>query len=215
MSKVRVQSFAISIDGFSAGPNQSLENPLGVNGPELMEWFFQTRIWRTMHGQTDGEEGVDNEIAGLGFANIGAWILGRNMFGPVRGPWPDESWKGWWGDEPPYHTPVFVLTHHARPPLRMAGGTDFHFVTEGIHAALEQARAAAGERDVRVGGGVQSVRQYLRARLIDEMHLALRPVLLGDGEQLLKEIDLRALGYECTKYVAGERAAHMFLTKRP
>ena len=179
MSKLRVQSFAISIDGYGAGPNQDLQNPLGVRGPELMEWFFHTRVWRRMHGQDDGETGVDNGMAEQGFAGIGAWILGRNMFGPVRGPWPDESWKGWWGDEPPYHTPVFVLTHHPRAPLRMAGGTEFHFVTEGIHAALEQATAAAGGRDVRLGGGVSTIRQYLRAGLIDELHLAIRPVLLG------------------------------------
>lgn len=214
MSKLRVLSFGVSLDGFGAGPDQSLENPLGVNGTELMDWFFHTRLWQKMHGQAGGEEGLDNEVAGLGFANIGAWILGRNMFGPVRGPWPDENWKGWWGDEPPYHTPVFVLTHHARASLQMAGGTKFHFVTEGIHAALEQARAAAGERDVRVGGGVETIRQYLRAGLIDEMHLALSSVLLGSGEHLLRDINLRALGYECTKHAAGERAAHIFLTKR-
>ena len=214
MSKVRVQSFAISVDGYGAGPNQDLQNPLGVGGPELMEWFFHTRVWRSMHGQDDGETGVDNEIAEQGFAGIGAWILGRNMFGPVRGPWPDESWQGWWGDEPPYHTPVFVLTHYARATLGMAGGTEFHFVTEGIHAALEQARAAAGGRDIRLGGGVSTIRQYLRAALVDELHLAIRPVLLGSGEHLLRDIDLRALGYECEKYVAGERAAHVFLRKR-
>jgi dihydrofolate reductase len=214
MSKLRVQSFGISIDGYGAGPNQSLENPLGVRGPELMEWFTHTRMWREMQGQPGGETGVDNEMAELGFANIGAWILGRNMFGPVRGPWPDESWKGWWGDEPPYHTPVFVLTHHPRPTLRMAGGTEFRFVTDGIHAALEQATAAAGGRDVRLGGGVSTVRQYLRAGLVDEMHLALRPVLLGSGEHLLHDIDTHALGYECAKHVAGERATHVWLRKR-
>ncbi|HJZ79192.1 MAG TPA: dihydrofolate reductase family protein [Pyrinomonadaceae bacterium] len=214
MSKLRVQSFAISIDGYGAGPNQDLENPLGTGGLDLMDWVFRTRFWRAMHGEADGETGIDNETAELGFANIGAWILGRNMFGPVRGPWPDESWKGWWGDEPPYHTPVFVLTHHARPKLRMAGGTEFHFVTEGIHAALEQARAAAGGLDVRLGGGVDTIRQYLRAGLIDELHLALSPVLLGSGEHLLRDIDLRVLGYECAKYLAGERAAHVFLRKR-
>ena len=214
MSKLRVQSFGISIDGYGAGPNQSLENPLGVRGPELMEWFTHTRMWREMQGQPGGETGVDNEMAEQGFANIGAWILGRNMFGPVRGPWPDESWKGWWGDEPPYHTPVFVLTHHPRPTLRMAGGTEFRFVTDGIHAALEQATAAAGGRDVRLGGGVSTVRQYLRAGLVDEMHLALRPVLLGSGEHLLHDIDTHALGYECAKHVAGERATHVWLRKR-
>ena len=214
MSKVRVLSFAISIDGYGAGPNQDLHNPLGVGGPELMEWFFSTRAWRGMHGQEGGETGTDNAMAEKGFADIGAWILGRNMFGPVRGPWPDESWKGWWGEEPPYHTPVFVLTHHARAPLMMKGGTEFRFVTEGIHAALEQAKAAAGRRDVRIGGGVATVRQYLSAGLIDELHLPLRPVLLGSGEHLLGGIDLRALGYECAEHVAGERALHVFLRKR-
>jgi dihydrofolate reductase len=211
--KLRVQSFGISIDGYSAGPNQDLQNPLGVHGPELMEWFFHTRVWRQMHGLPDGETGIDNDIAEQAFAGIGAWILGRNMFGPVRGPWPDESWKGWWGDEPPYHTPVFVLTHHPRPPLRMAGGTEFRFVTDGIHSALDQARAAAGARDVRVGGGVATIRQYLQAGLIDDLHLAIRPVLLGSGEHLLQGIDMRSLGYECTKHVAGERATHVFLSK--
>jgi len=214
MAKLRVQSFAISIDGYGAGPSQDLRNPLGVKGPELMEWFFHTRIWRQMYGEGSGETGIDNDIAEQGFAGIGAWIIGRNMFGPVRGPWPDESWKGWWGEEPPYHVPVFVLTHYARPPLTMAGGTVFHFVTAGIHAALELAIAAAGGGDVRVGGGVATIRQYLRAALIDELHLAISPVLLGCGEHLLNDIDLSALGYECEKYVAGERAAHVFLRRR-
>jgi dihydrofolate reductase len=213
-AKLRVLSFAISIDGYGAGPNQSLQNPLGVGGPDLMQWCLPTRVWRSMQGQDGGETGVDNGIAERGFAGIGAWILGRNMFGPVRGPWPDESWKGWWGDEPPYHTPVFVLTHHPRAPLRMAGGTEFHFVTAGIQAALEQATAAAGGGDVRLGGGVSTIRQYLRAGLIDELHLAISPVLLGSGEHLLSGIDTRALGYECEKYVAGERASHVFLRKR-
>jgi len=213
-SKVRVLSFATSIDGYGAGPHQDLENPLGVHGPELMEWFFHTRVWRQMHGLPDGETGIDNDVAEQAFAGLGAWILGRNMFGPVRGPWPDESWKGWWGDEPPYHTPVFVLTHHPRPPLKMAGGTEFRFVTEGIHSALEQARAAAGVRDVRVGGGVATIRQYLQAGLIDDLRLAIRPVLLGSGEHLLQGIDMRSLGYECTKSVAGERATHVFLSRR-
>jgi dihydrofolate reductase len=212
--KLRVQSFGISVDGFGAGSSQDLQHPLGVRGPELMEWVFHTRLWLTMYGEGAGETGVDNEVAEQGFAGIGAWILGRNMFGPVRGPWPDESWKGWWGDEPPYHTPVFVVTHHARPPLRMAGGTEFRFVTEGIHAALEEATAAAGGRDVRLGGGVATIRQYLRARLIDELHLAVSPVLLGSGEHLFSGIDLHALGYECVKHVPGERASHVFLRKR-
>ncbi|MGE5523056.1 MAG: dihydrofolate reductase family protein [Rhodospirillaceae bacterium] len=214
MPKLRVLSFAVSIDGYGAGPNQDLENPLGVGGVELMEWFFHTRAWRAMHGQDGGETGIDNGIAERGFAGIGAWIIGRNMFGPVRGPWPDESWRGWWGDEPPYRVPVFVLTHHARPSLKMKGGTEFHFVTEGIHAALDRATAAAGGRDVRLGGGVSTVRQYLQAGLVDEMHLAVRPVLLGTGEPLLSGIDLSALGYECAEWVAGERATHVFVRKR-
>ncbi len=203
----------MSIDGFSAGPNQDLNNPLGVNGPELFTWFFKTRVFRHMQGHGDGETGVDNAVAEEGFQNIGAFILGRNMFGPVRGPWPDDSWRGWWGEEPPYHTPVFVLTHHPRQPLKMAGGTEFIFVTDGIHAALDRARAAAGARDIRIGGGVETIRQYLRERLIDEIHLAMQPVLLGSGENLLHGIDLRALGYECTRSVAGERATHLFLRK--
>ena len=214
MSKLRVQSFTISIDGYGAGPDQSLENPLGLRGAELMEWLFHSRMFRRMHGHDDGETGVDNRIAERGFADIGAWILGRNMFGPVRGPWPDESWKGWWGDEPPYHVPVFVLTHHPRAPLQMSGGTEFRFVTAGIHAALAQAREAAGGRDVRLGGGVFTVRQYLRAALVDELHLAVRPVLLGSGEHLFGGLDLYKLGYQCTESIAGERATHVFLRKR-
>jgi len=213
VSRVLVRSFAISIDGYGAGPNQDLQHPLGVRGPELMEWFFHTRAWRSMHGQEEGETGVDNQIAEQGFSGIGAWILGRNMFGPVRGPWPDDSWKGWWGDEPPYRTPVYVLTHYPRAPLPMAGGTEFRFVTAGIHAALEQARAAAAGRDVRLGGGVSTIRQYLRAGLVDELHLAIRPVLLGCGEHLLGGIDMRALGYECAQCIAGERATHVFLRR--
>jgi len=214
MAKLVVRSFAMSIDGYSAGPSQDLQNPLGVNGPELMEWFFPTRVWRSMQGQPDGETGVDNEIAERGFHRIGAWILGRNMFGPVRGPWPDDSWKGWWGDTPPYHVPTFVLTHHPRPSLKMAGGTEFHFVTDGIHAALERAAAAAGDRDIRIGGGVATIRQYLHERLIDELHLAVRPVLLGTGENLFEGIDMRSLGYECAGSTAGERATHYFIHKR-
>jgi dihydrofolate reductase len=203
----------MSLDGFGAGPDQDVQHPLGVNGPELMEWFFHTRVWRQMHGQPDGETGVDHRIAEQGFVNVGAWILGRNMFGPVRGPWPDESWKGWWGDEPPYHVPAFVLTHHPRPPLEMAGGTTFHFVTDGIESALAQAKAAAGGRDVRIGGGVGTIRQFLRARLVDDLHLAVRPVLLGRGEHLMRDLDLRALGYEYAEHVAGERAMHVFLRR--
>ncbi len=214
MSKLRVHSFSISIDGYGAGPNQDLQNPLGVGGLKLFDWFFATRTWQRMHGHEDGETGVDDDIAAQGFAGIGAWILGRNMFGPIRGPWPDDSWKGWWGDEPPYHTPVFVLTHHPRAPLRMAGSTEFRFVTDGIHVALRQAMQAAGGRDVRLGGGVSTIRQYLRAGLIDEMHLAITPVLLGAGEHLLNGIDMPALGYECTGHVAGARATHVIVRKR-
>jgi dihydrofolate reductase len=213
MARVRVQSFGVSIDGYGAGPDQSLQNPLGVGGPDLMQWFMPTRMWRRMNGKDDGETGVDNSFAEQGFENVGAWILGRNMFGPVRGPWPDESWKGWWGEEPPYHVPVFVLTHHPRAPLAMKGGTTFHFVTGGIHAALEQAKAAAGGRDVRIGGGVSTVRQFLQARLIDALHLAVRPVLLGAGEKLFDGLDLRALGYECGEYKQGERAMHVVVRK--
>jgi len=216
MSRLLVRSFGVSLDGFAAGPDQSLQNPLGVRGPELMDWFFPTQVRQRMQKGSDakGETGVDNEIAEQGFASMGAWILGRNMFGPVRGPWPDENWKGWWGDEPPYHVPVFVLTHHARAPLTMQGGTIFHFVTGGIHEALALARDAAGGRDVRVGGGVATVREYLKAGLLDELHLAVRPVLLGKGEALFEGLDLPALGYSCERQVAGERATHMFLRRK-
>jgi Dihydrofolate reductase len=213
MSKLRVQSFGVSIDGYGAGPNQDLEHPLGVNGPDLMMWFMHTRTWREMQGLPGGETGVDNEIATRGMSGFGAWILGRNMFGPVRGPWPDESWKGWWGDEPPYHVPTFVLTHYPRAPIAMKGGTEFRFVTDGIHSALKQAKAAAGDRDIRLGGGVSTVRQFLSAGLVDEIHLAIAPVLLGSGEHLLHGIDLRSLGYEVVDRVVGERATHMFLRK--
>ena len=214
MAKIRVASFAVSLDGFGAGPDQSLQHPLGVRGPELMQWFFPTRAWRQMQGQEGGETGIDNRMAEQSFHDVGAWILGRNMFGPVRGPWPDERWKGWWGDEPPYHTPVFVLTHHPRPALPMAGGTEFRFVTGGIHAALEQALAAAGGRDVRIGGGVSTVRQYVAERLVDELHLAVSPCLLGAGESLFSGLDLRSLGYEVAESFAGERATHVVIRKR-
>ena len=214
MSRVRVAAFAVSLDGYGAGPDQSLENPLGVGFPEVMGWFFPTRFFRDMHGDKGGgETGVDNSMAEKSFENVGAWILGRNMFGPVRGPWLNEDWKGWWGDEPPYRCQVFVLTHHPRPTLRMKGGTDFHFVTDGIHAALERAREAAGGRDVRIGGGVATVRQYLKERLIDELHLAQRPVLSGRGENLFAGLDLHALGYAVANTVAGERAHHVMLRR--
>ena len=214
MPKLRVACFSLSLDGYGAGSDQDLRNPIGAGGMKLMEWFFPTRTWRRMQGQDAGEAGIDDGMAEQGFRGVGAWILGRNMFGPVRGPWPDDSWKGWWGEEPPYHTPVFVLTHHPRPPLAMAGGTEFRFVTEGIHAALDQAREAAGSLDIRLGGGVATARQYLQAGLVDELHLALRPVLLGTGEPLFAGLDLPALGYECTRHLAGERAMHLHLTRK-
>lgn len=214
MSKLRVLSFGLSLDGYGAGPNQNLTHPLGENFSEVMEWFFPTQVFHKMRGGTGGETGIDNKMAEGGFANLGAWILGRNMFGPVRGPWPDESWKGWWGDEPPYHVPVFVLTHHARKPLEMKGGTTFHFVTDGIASALKQAKAAAGGKDVRVGGGASTIRQYLEAGLIDDLHLAVRPVLIGRGENFFHGLDLRALGYECETSIAGERATHIFIRRK-
>jgi len=207
MSKLRVHAFSISLDGYGAGPRQDLQNPLGVGGPAMFDWFFHTRTWHRMHGPSDGEAGVDDEMASRGFVGIGAWIMGRNMFGPVRGPWPDESWKGWWGDEPPYHTPVFVLTHHPRDPIRMKGGTEFRFVTDGIHSALRQAKDVARGQDVRLGGGVATMREYLTASLIDELQLTIAPVLLGAGEHLLQGLDLPALGYECVEHVSGGRAA--------
>jgi len=213
MSRVRVHAFTISVDGYGAGPRQSLESPLGEGGKNLHEWMFATRTARRMFGQEGGETGVDDDFAARGFENIGAWILGRNMFGPVRGPWPDESWKGWWGETPPYHTQVFVLTHHARPPLEMAGGTTFHFVTDGAESALRQAKAAAAGQDVRVGGGAQTIREYLTARLIDELHLVISPVLLGSGESPFAGIDLTRLGYRCTGQVPGARATHVLLQK--
>jgi dihydrofolate reductase len=214
MSKVVVvQAFGVSLDGFSAGTDQSLENPLGVRGPELMEWFFSTRTFIEQHGGEGGETGIDDSFAAESMSGKGAWILGRNMFGPVRGVWPNDDWKGWWGDEPPYHVPTFVLTHHAREPIEMKGGTTFHFVTDGIHSALEQAKAAAGDKDIRIGGGPATVRQYLEARLIDELHLALRPVILGRGEPLFAGLDLRELGYQVERMVPGERAAHMFVKR--
>src|SRR5438874_2191569 len=214
MGKVRVACFGLTLDGFSAGADQSLQNPLGVHGTEMMDWFFPTDVFRKVHGDGEsGETGVDNDMAARSFENVGAWVLGRNMFGPVRGPWPDESWKGWWGEEPPYHVPTFVLTHHARKPLEMKGGTTFHFVTDGIHSALQRAKDAAKERDVRIGGGVATIQQYLRAKLIDQMHLAFRPILMGSGENLFAGVDMAALGYECTEHVATEHAMHVVLTR--
>lgn len=214
MSKLRVQSFSISIDGYGAGLHQDLANPLGVGGMALHQWFFATRTFQKMHGGDGGATGIDDDFAARGFANVGAWILGRNMFGPVRGPWPDDAWKGWWGENPPYHTPVFVLTNHPRPSVAMDGGTVFHFVADGIRAALARAIEAAHGQDVRLGGGVATIRQYLRAALIDEMHLAILPVLLGSGEHLLAGIDAAALGYQCAEHVATPNATHVVLTRR-
>ncbi|NPC54655.1 dihydrofolate reductase family protein [Caenimonas soli] len=214
MTKLKVQAFAVSIDGYGAGPRQSLEHPLGVGGESLHEWFFPTRTFKEMLGGGEGgSSGVDDDFARRSFDNMGAWILGRNMFGPVRGPWPDDEWKGWWGSNPPYHVPVFVLTHHPRASITMEGGTVFHFVTGGIHEALERAREAAQGRDVRVGGGVATVRQYLQAGLLDEIHLAISPTLLGSGEALLAGIDLLQLGFRVTEHVASPHASHVVLTK--
>jgi len=214
MSRTRVNCFSVSLDGFGAGPDQSLQNPLGVGGMAVHEWVFPTRTFQAMLGHHGGSTGVDDDYAARGFAGVGAWILGRNMFGPVRGPWPDESWKGWWGASPPYHTPVFVLTHHARDPVEMEGGTTFHFVTDGIEAALERAKAAAQGQDVRIGGGVSTIRQYLEAGLVDELHLALAPAVLGAGEALLTGIDLPALGFEKTQHASSPNALHVVLTRR-
>lgn len=214
MSRVRVAGFSVSLDGFAAGIDQSLENPLGKRGPEIFEWFFPTRTFRTQHGSgADGEVGVDDDFARRAMAGFGAFILGRNMFGPVRGEWPDDQWKGWWGANPPYHAPTFVLTHHPRPSIEMEGGTTFHFVTEGIDVALHRARAAAGSKDVKIGGGVDTVRQYVRAGHVDEIQLAVAPLMLGQGEALFTGIDLRALGYRTTEHMPTARATHIVLTK--
>lgn len=215
MARVRVESFTISLDGYGAGPSQDIDNPLGVGGTDLHQWAHTTRTFqRALFGADRGTTGIDDDFAARGFSNIGAWILGRNMFGPIRGPWPDMSWRGWWADNPPFHVPVFILTHYARPPISMEGNTTFHFVTTGIHDALDQARKAANGMDVRIGGGPDTVQQYLRAGLIDELHVAITPVLLGRGEKLLDAVDLRALGYECVKHVASEKATHVVLERR-
>jgi dihydrofolate reductase len=221
MSRLRVNAFGISIDGYGAGPDQALDNPMGIGGMALHGWVLDTRTFREMHidpaspqgGGEPGRGGVDDDFAARSFGNVGAWILGRNMFGPIRGPWPDDAWKGWWGTNPPYHVPVFVLTHHARAPITMEGGTTFHFVTDGIHAALRRAKEAARGKDVRLGGGPATIRQYLTAGLIDELHLAISPVLLGRGEPLFAGIDAVGLGYRCTEHVSSERATHVVLTK--
>ena len=208
MARLLVSWFSLSLDGYGAGPRQSREDPLGVGGEALHDWIVRTRTFKKGKG---GETGIDDDVAARGKGDQGAWILGRNMFGPIRGPWLDDSWRGWWGANPPYHVPVFVLTHHKRAPVEMEGGTVFHFVTEGIEAALERARAAAGQKDIRLGGGVSTIRQYLKAKLVDQMHLAVEPMLLGAGEHLLAGLDLPTLGYKCTDSVSGEKAVHYFI----
>lgn len=214
MPKVRVASFSISVDGYGAGPDQDRDNPLGRRGEELHEWFTPTRSFRKAHGESGGTSGIDEDFAAQGFDDVGAWIIGRNMFGPVRGHWPDDSWRGWWGDKPPFHVPVLVLTHHARDPVEMEGGTTFHFVTDGIESALAQARAAAGDKDVRIGGGIATIQQYLKARLIDELHIAIAPIFLGRGESMFAGLDLDALGYEVTEIEAGEAALHLQIGRK-
>jgi dihydrofolate reductase len=215
MGKVRACAFSVSLDGFGAGPNQDLHHPLGVGGAELTTWLFKTRMFHEMIGDEGGTTDIDDQFARKSMENLGAWIMGRNMFGPIRGQWPDHSWKGWWGDNPPYHVPVFVLTHHPRPSVEMEGDTVFHFVTDGIEAALERAIAVAGGRDIRIGGGVSVIRQYLRAGLLDELHLAVSPVLLGAGENLFSGLDLRRLGFVCVDSVPGPNATHVTVLRRP
>lgn len=214
MPKLRVHGFAISVDGYGAGPGQSAGNPLGIGGLALHDWLFPTRTFQRMGGKDGGTTGIDDDFAARGFENIGAWIMGRNMFGPVRGAWPDENWKGWWGENPPYHTPVFVLTHHPRAPISMAGGTTFHFVTDGMDAAVEQAAAAVDGKDIRIGGGAATIRQFLRAGLIDYLHLAISPILLGSGEPLFTNIDMPKMGYQCAECVSSPKATHVVITKR-
>jgi dihydrofolate reductase len=215
VTRIRVESFSVSLDGFGAGPHQDVNNPLGIGGTELHQWLFPTEtLQRTLFGKSGGSTGIDNDFAARGFRNVGAWVLGRNMFGPIRGPWLNTDWNGWWGDTPPYHVPVFVLTHHAREPLVMNGGTTFHFVTGGIDEALERARAAANGKDVRIGGGARTIRQCLRAGQIDEMHFAISPILLGSGERLFDDVDMRTLGYDVTQCVASEKATHIVLQRK-
>lgn len=214
MSRVRVHNFTISLDGYGAGPNQTREQPLGAGGESLHDWFIPTRAFQTIIGKEGGTTGVDDDIASRFGVGVGAWIMGRNMFGPIRGEWPDDAWRGWWGKNPPYHDPVFVLTHHARSPIEMEGGTTFHFVTGGIREALDKATEAAAGKDVEIGGGVSTIRQYLQAGLIDELHLAIAPRLLGSGEHLLQGIDLPALGYQCTAHTPTAAATHVVFTRR-
>ena len=213
MGKVKVAVFSVSVDGFGAGPAQDLEHPLGVRGEELHRWFFDTEVFQQMHGGSGGQRNIDNDFARRSFDNVGAWIIGRNMFSPFRGPWQDDSWKGWWGQNPPYHVPVFVLTHHARPALPMEGGTTFHFITDGFQQALSAAKAAAGDKDIRIGGGVSVIRQYLAAGLIDEMHIALAPVTLGSGENLFQGLDLAACGLGRVQLVPGIGAMHVIISR--
>jgi dihydrofolate reductase len=213
MSKVKVCAFSVSLDGYGAGPDQSLKDPLGKRGEELHEWVFPTRMFQKLYGKGEGTEGTDNDFAERSFDNLGAWIMGRNMFGPIRGPWPDDQWKGWWGENPPYHVQVFVLTHHAKEPLVMKGGTTFHFVTDGIQSALGKAKKAANGKDIRIGGGTSTIRQFLQAGLIDEMHLAFSPVILGKGEHLFAGLDLPALGFTNTETKYGKAATHVILKK--
>jgi dihydrofolate reductase len=213
MPSIATATLSISLDGYGAAPDQSLENPLGVNGMEVHEWFFPTRTFVAMSGRDAGTTGADDTFAANSMSNVGAYIMGRNMFGPVRGPWPDDSWCGWWGPNPPYHAPVFVLTHHPRASLHMEGGTVFHFVTDGIHKAMDRARAAAGDKNVGIGGGVATIRQYLQAKLIDEMRMTVAPTLLGKGEHLFAGLDLRALGYRVAERVSGEAAMHYVISR--
>jgi dihydrofolate reductase len=213
MSKVRIAGFNVSMDGYAAGPNQSLENPLGENGPSIFQWFFPTRMFHEMIGKDDGETGPDNNFAYRSMDGFGAFILGRNMFGPIRGEWPDDAWKGWWGDNPPYHAPTFILTHHPRESITMEGGTVFHFVTGGIEEALQRAREAAGNKDIKIGGGVSTARQYIEAGHVDEMHLAIAPVVMGQGEALFAGLDLRAMGYKTIEHVPTARATHVVLAR--
>jgi dihydrofolate reductase len=213
MSKIKVAAFSVSLDGFGAGQDQRIENPLGVRGEELHTWIVTTKMFHRMTGKEGGTEGVDNDFAEKSMENIGAWIMGRNMFGPIRGPWPDNEWKGWWGEEPPYHVPVFVLTHHAREPLKMKGGTTFHFITGGIESALEEAKKVANGKDIRIGGGASTIRQFLQAGYINEMHLAFSPIFLGSGEHLFSGIDMSALGFNQVQKINGEKATHIIVTK--
>jgi dihydrofolate reductase len=213
MGKLRVESFSISLDGFGAGPGQSIDSPLGRDGNRLHQWLVPTAIFQQMLGVEGGTTGIDNDFASRGFRNIGSWIMGRNMFGPIRGPWPDRNWRGWWGDNPPYHTPVFILSNYTQEPMEMEGGTTFHFVADGIHAALARAKEAANGSDVRVGGGVDTIRQYLREGLIDELHIAMVPILLGSGESLFADLDMQSLGYQCVEHAMTDQAMHVVLRK--